>query len=144
MAFLGMSHDDARGVISLKDGIFDITWNKVGCESNFFQVNRRMSKMTKGMGGTFIPYPKWAIPQKRSVFTGHPLGGCSMGESGKSAVVNHAGQVFDGRCRISDLTKLTLFFYICHTLCLILDVRMRRALKINSAHVNLINFAKDK
>ncbi|XP_015773897.1 PREDICTED: cholesterol oxidase-like, partial [Acropora digitifera] len=99
MAFLGMSHDDARGVISLKDGIFDITWDKVGCESNFFQVNRRMSKMAEGMGGTFIPYPKWAIPQKRSVFTGHPLGGCSMGESGTSAVVNHAGQVFDGNTK---------------------------------------------
>ena len=128
MSFLGISHDDARGVISLKDGIFDITWNKVGCESNFFQVNRRMRKMTKGLGSTFIPYPKWARPQNRSVFTGHPLGGCSMGESGKSAVVNHAGQVFDGRCRFRDLTKLTLFFYIYHTLCLILDVRMRRTL----------------
>ena len=104
-----MSHDDARGVISLKDGIFDITWNKIGNESNFFQVNRRMRKMTKGLGGTFLPNPKWAKPQKRSVITGHPLGGCSMGESGKTAVVNHAGQVFDGMCRIRDLRKFTLF-----------------------------------
>ena len=106
-----MSHDDARGVISLKDGIFDITWNKVGCESNFFEVNKRMEKMTQGLGGTFLPNPKWAKAQKRSVITGHPLGGCSMGESGETAVVNHAGQVFDGMCRIRDLTKLTLFFF---------------------------------
>ncbi|XP_068747116.1 cholesterol oxidase-like [Montipora capricornis] len=96
LTFLGMSHDDARGVISYNNGIFDITWEKVGCESNFFQVNRRMKEMTDGLGGTYVPYPKWAKPQKRSVLTGHPLGGCSMGESGKTAVVNHAGQVFDG------------------------------------------------
>lgn len=96
LAFLGMSHDDAKGVISFDNGIFDITWNKVGCESNFFEVNKRMKKMTDALGGTFIPNPKWAKGQKRSVITGHPLGGCSMGESGKTAVVNHAGRVFDG------------------------------------------------
>ncbi|XP_068686234.1 cholesterol oxidase-like [Montipora foliosa] len=96
LTFLGISHDDARGVISLNNNIFDITWEKVGCESNFFEVNGRIKNMTDGLGGTFLPYPKWAKPQKRSVLTAHPLGGCSMGESGKTAVVNHAGQVFDG------------------------------------------------
>ena len=96
LTFLGISHDDARGVISFNNNIFDITWEKVGCESNFFEVNARIKKMTDGLGGTFLPYPKWAKPQLRSVLTAHPLGGCSMGESGITAVVNHAGQVFDG------------------------------------------------
>lgn len=96
LTFLGMSHDDARGVISVKNGVFDISWNKLGCESNFFEVNRTMGKMTAGLEGMFVRNPIWVRPQNRSVISGHPLGGCSMGESGEYGVVNHAGQVFDG------------------------------------------------
>ena len=91
-----MSHDDARGVISVKNGVFDISWNKLGCESNFFEVNRTMGKMTAGLEGMFVRNPMWVTSQNRSVISGHPLGGCSMGESGEDGVVNHAGQVFDG------------------------------------------------
>lgn len=96
LTFLGMSHDDARGVISVKNGVFDISWNKLGCESNFFEVNRTMGKMTAGLEGMFVRNPMWVTSQNRSVISGHPLGGCSMGESGEDGVVNHAGQVFDG------------------------------------------------
>ena len=30
LTFLGMSHDDAKGVISLSNEIFDITWDDLG------------------------------------------------------------------------------------------------------------------
>ncbi|XP_068719443.1 cholesterol oxidase-like [Montipora capricornis] len=96
LTFLGISHDAARGVISLEDGVFDITWEGVGSERNFNEVNKAIEKMTAGLEGTFVKNPLWLESLGRSVATGHPLGGCPMGDSGKTGVVNHAGQVFYG------------------------------------------------
>ena len=97
MAFLCMSHDDATGVISLENNIFDITWERVGFDRNFADVNQALEKMTAGLRGTFVRNPMWLESLGRGVITAHPLGGCSMGESGRTGVVNHAGQVFDGK-----------------------------------------------
>ena len=91
-----MSHDDAKGVISLRNEIFDITWDDLGCQKNFLDVNKEMQSMTGGLEGAFVINPMWHPALGNSVITGHPLGGCSMGESGQTGVVNHAGQVFDG------------------------------------------------
>lgn len=52
--------------------------------------------MTAGLEGTFVKNPMWLQSLGRSVVTGHPLGGCTMGETGRTGVVNHAGQVFYG------------------------------------------------
>ena len=97
LTFLGISHDAARGVISLEDGVFDITWEGVGSERNFNEVNKAIEKMTAGLEGTFVKNPMWLESLGRSVVTAHPLGGCPMGDSGKTGVVNHAGQVFYGK-----------------------------------------------
>ena len=98
LAFLCMSHDDATGVISFENNIddVDITWERVGFDRNFVDLNQALEKITAGLRGTFIKNPTWLESLGRSVITAHPLGGCAMGESGKTAVVNHAGQVFDG------------------------------------------------
>ena len=55
-----------------------------------------MQKMTGGLEGVFVINPMWHPALGNSVISGHPLGGCSMGESKQAGVVNHAGQVFDG------------------------------------------------
>ena len=93
-----MSHDDASGIISYnnKNDSINITWDRVGYEKNFEAVNHAMEKVTKGLGGTFVKNPMWTRALGKSVISAHPLGGCPMGESGRTAVVNHAGQVFDG------------------------------------------------
>lgn len=94
-----MSHDDASGIISYNqdNDSVDITWNRVGFEKNFQIVNDAMEKATKGLKGTFVKNPTWTDALGKSVVSAHPLGGCPMGESGRTAVVNHAGQVFDGK-----------------------------------------------
>ena len=94
-----MSHDDANGVITYNknNDSIDITWDRVGYEKNFMTVNHAMEKVTKGLKGTFVKNPTWTAALGKSVVSAHPLGGCSMGESGRTAVVNHAGQVFDGK-----------------------------------------------
>ena len=52
--------------------------------------------MTADLEGTFVKNPMWLQSLGRSVVTGHPLGGCAMGETVRTGVVNHAGQVFYG------------------------------------------------
>ncbi|CAH3174456.1 unnamed protein product [Porites lobata] len=98
LAFLCMSHDDASGIITYdntNDSV-DITWKRVGYEENFVTCNQAMEKVTAGLSGTFVQNPMWTPALGKSVISAHPLGGCPMGESGQTAVVNHAGQVFDG------------------------------------------------
>ena len=94
-----MGHDSSSGVISFESKIndIDITWDRVGYERNFEHINQAIEKLTRGLGGTFLRNPMWSQTLGRSVITVHPLGGCPMGESGRTAVVNHAGQVFDGK-----------------------------------------------
>ena len=95
-----MSHDDAGGEIALDpktDGIY-IKWDKVGKQKNFVRVNEKLEEITKQLGGTFVINPLWSKNMGRELITAHPLGGCSMGENGVLGVVNHKGQVFDGKC----------------------------------------------
>ena len=93
-----MSHDDASGIITYNNtnDSVDITWKSVGYEENFVTCNKAMEKVTAGLSGTFVQNPMWTPALGKSVISAHPLGGCPMGESGQTAVVNHAGQVFDG------------------------------------------------
>lgn len=98
LTFVCMSHDDARGQITFdknNDNI-DIDWKEVGRGANFDRANEALEKLTKGLGGTFVKNIMWTEALGKSVVTVHPLGGCAMGESGHTAVVNHAGQVFKG------------------------------------------------
>lgn len=97
LSLLCMSHDDASGIISYNqdNDTVDIAWDRVGYEKNFETVNLAMEKATKGLKGTFVKNPLWTPALGKSVVTAHPLGGCPMGESGRTAVVNHAGQVFE-------------------------------------------------
>ncbi len=97
-----MGHDSSSGVISFENKIddIDITWDRVGCERNFENINQALEKLTRGLGGTYVKNPMWSQTLGRSVITVHPLGGCPMGESGRTAVVNHAGQVFDGKRKL--------------------------------------------
>ena len=94
-----MGHDSASGVISFENSIdaIDISWDRVGYEKSFEKINQALEKLTRGLGGTFVKNPMWSQSLGRSVITVHPLGGCPMGDSGRTAVVNHAGQVFDGK-----------------------------------------------
>ena len=48
--------------------------------------------MTASLEDTFVKNPRWLQSLGRSVVTDHPLGGCAIGETGRTGVVNHAGQ----------------------------------------------------
>ncbi|XP_054752962.2 uncharacterized protein LOC129258758 [Lytechinus pictus] len=103
LTFLSMSHDSASGRI-VQDQDSGNVWADfpgVGDEGNFQLIYEAARKATATLEGELMTNPLWegAIPQlrnKKGIVTVHPLGGCSMGESGKNGVVDHAGAVFKG------------------------------------------------
>lgn len=99
MALLGMGHDDSSGKITYHAKTDDISVNykDVGYNPSFKTVNDAARKIAEQLKGTFVTNPLWTEKLGKSVVTVHPLGGCPMGESGQTGVVNHAGQVFEGK-----------------------------------------------
>ena len=109
-----ISDDKAQGEMFLgknsasyaQDGNIHIHWPDLKNQSVFEQQIRTLKKMNtaSNLGGRIIPNPGWSpIPEsmaflfdndKGALFTVHPLGGCAMGDSIHSAVVDHYGRVF--------------------------------------------------
>ncbi|CAH1272446.1 LIPK [Branchiostoma lanceolatum] len=102
LCMLTMSQDKAKGRLVLdKKGSIVMEYPDVGEEKNFDLVNEGHQVAAKSLESTFVPNPVWGGIMARSrdvksLITVHPLGGCPMGESGKTGVVNHKGQVFKG------------------------------------------------
>jgi cholesterol oxidase len=92
--YLIMTHDDSDGRMYLKDDRLRIDWPGVGSKPIFEDANEMLEDATRPLGGTYIKDPIWSKPFKKDLITVHPLGGCPMGASAETGVVNHKGQVF--------------------------------------------------
>lgn len=92
--YLVMSHDDAKGEMSLGQGRLRISWKSVGKQPVFEKINKRLLEATTPLGGTFVPNPIWSELFNHRLVTVHPLGGCCMADDAQQGVVNHKGQVF--------------------------------------------------
>jgi cholesterol oxidase len=89
MTLLGCGHDRAEGEIRLVDGVASVHWPDYERQRSHAELIRLMDQYASAYGGRFRPFG----PAKN--YTAHPLGGCRMGGSAASGVVNHRGQVFD-------------------------------------------------
>jgi cholesterol oxidase len=94
--YLVMGHEKSSGHMQLKDDRVRVSWDGIGDEPVFERVNQRLIEATKALGGIFVRNPLWTEELKHRLVTVHPLGGCVMGESADTGVVNHKGQVFSG------------------------------------------------
>ncbi len=107
--------DGADGVLEFRDdfiatsdGAITINWPSVRSKSLFPAQIDQLEALASdsGSGGSIIPNPLWRpLPDNLEFLSGgargplmtvHPLGGCSMADSGSLGVVNHCGQVFKG------------------------------------------------
>lgn len=95
LMYLIMGHDDASGRVQLDAlGEPKIEWPGAGGQSVYQrEVELALAHATK-LGSTFIENPIWAFSPFRTLLTPHPLGGCPMGETAATGLVNHLGQVF--------------------------------------------------
>jgi cholesterol oxidase len=91
-----VAHDDSKGRMYLEDDRLRIDWPGLGTQEQFVKANEMMQRVTRALGGTYIPNPIWNELTNHNLVTGHPLGGCAMGDDAERGVVNHKSQVFSG------------------------------------------------
>jgi len=94
--YLVVSHDDSGGTLYLDNDKLRISWPGVGRSAVMRQAADLIRQASEALAGDFVPDPVWNRFTGQQLITGHPLGGCIMGESADTAVVNHQGKVFSG------------------------------------------------
>jgi cholesterol oxidase len=102
MVWLGAGVDAADGAITLKrpflapwTRVLDLRWtpeSSRGVVEAIMALHRSATEIT---GGEWGPDALWG--RLRSLVTLHPLGGCRMGVTPETGVVDHLGQVFGYR-----------------------------------------------
>ncbi len=92
MPWFAQARDAADGRLSLKNGHLHLDWQIEASRPTMDAVaaiHRKLAFVTQGIPLTPIT---WTAGQ--DLITPHPLGGCNMGVSAQTGVVDHAGEVF--------------------------------------------------
>jgi cholesterol oxidase len=89
MTLLGCGHDRAEGEIRLDRDVATVHWPDYERQPCHAEMARLMEQYAGAYGGRFRQF----TPAKN--YSAHPLGGCRMGDSAATGVVNHRGQLFD-------------------------------------------------
>ena len=92
---LVMAHDGGGGEMKLDDDRIRIDWPDAGDRPVFKKIGNVLNRVTAATGGTFINNPVWSKALGRGLISVHPLGGCCLGETVFTGVVNHKCQVFN-------------------------------------------------
>jgi cholesterol oxidase len=92
MPWFAQARDAADGRFSIKNDQLFLEWDIAASEETInavASVHRKLAMLTEGLALTPLP---WTIG--RDLITPHPLGGCNMGGSAATGVVDAAGEVF--------------------------------------------------
>ena len=93
MPWFAQARDAADGTLALKNGRLDLAWEIEKSRETMEAVaslHRKLAIVTEGIPLTAVT---WTVGQ--DLITPHPLGGCNMGTSASTGVVDHRGQVFN-------------------------------------------------
>jgi cholesterol oxidase len=94
LAYLGLGTDAGDGRFDLgPNGRLRIHWDPAASEPMYQEMEAAMRKLSDHLGGHFVRGVLWRRPLRR-LLTAHPLGGCAMGDSPSSGVVNDRGEVW--------------------------------------------------
>ena len=92
LALLAVGHDTAKGMIRLVDNRASVFWPGLQDSEHRARIQRTIAQFAESHGATYRVVRAFGD----RLATVHPLGGCAMGDSIYSGVVNHLGQVFAG------------------------------------------------
>jgi cholesterol oxidase len=92
MPWFAQGVDAGDGELTLNNGELDLKWDISRSLGVFNAIAARHKILAEKTGGAPFPLPGWAL--SKALITPHALGGCNMGSSPESGVVDHAGKVF--------------------------------------------------
>jgi cholesterol oxidase len=99
MVWLGAGMDAADGRLRMKPhGLLsdhlelDLDWDTGSSQGVFDAIAEMQKNLTQATGGRWFEPPTWSL--FKNLLTLHPLGGCKMGVSADTGVVDHLGQVW--------------------------------------------------
>ena len=95
--FFAVSHDSASGRLELEEDRITVKWPTAKDEPVYRRVDETLEALVTRVGGKYVKNPLAGTIMGQQPATAHPLGGCGMGRDRQDGVVNHKGQVFDGR-----------------------------------------------
>ena len=88
---LAMGRDRNTGKMIYKDGKARVHWSLKESNLHFDRVQDKIKEYTKLWGGDYMENPFMHMDK---IFAVHPLGGCIMGESKESGVVDENGEIY--------------------------------------------------
>jgi cholesterol oxidase len=139
--FLAMGRDSADGVMRLRSNRLRISWPLSKDRTQAFgSATKRLLELTRAMKGRYIVNPFGSRIFGRRLITVHPLGGCRMGESAETGVVDANGRVFDG----TSGRKVHEGLYVCDASVVPLALGTNPALTITALAERIASRAAEK
>lgn len=95
LPYLGMGTDAADGRYRIDPGgRLRLDWDPAASAGMYEEMEQALGRLSSALGGSYVPSLPWRRPFRR-LLTAHPLGGCVMGDSPLTSVVDHRGEVWD-------------------------------------------------
>jgi cholesterol oxidase len=95
LLYLGMGFEQVLGTLQLDEtGRPRVSWKDVANQAFAATIDDEMKAITEQVKGTYIDNPRSRSLLGKDLITVHPLGGCPMGDTPATGVVNSRGEVF--------------------------------------------------
>ena len=94
MRYLGMGTDAGNGVLRLKCGQIHLDWDPTDSLPMYNEMIAALQELSQQLNGVYANPRKYNPKTGTGLITAHPLGGCPMGDSVATGVVDAQGQIY--------------------------------------------------
>jgi len=93
LGYLGMGTDAGNGLLRLHDGRIQVDWDPKDSLPLYDEIIAALREMSQQLGGNYTDPQGYDPVTGAGLVTAHPLGGCVMGETRETGVVDPRGEV---------------------------------------------------
>lgn len=93
LGYLGMGTDAGNGTLTMQNGRIQVNWDPQDSMPLYDEIIAALREMSQQLGGRYEDPQGYDPVTGAGLFTAHPLGGCVMGETRETGVVDPRGEV---------------------------------------------------
>ena len=93
LGYLGMGTDAGNGTLRMREGRIQVEWDPQASMPLYDEMIAALREMSQQLGGSYADPRGYDPATGAGLITAHPLGGCVMGESWETGVVDPRGEV---------------------------------------------------